>query len=72
MKMKEEEQRLKELYKGRGGIRKLQTSSQDRGIGKYSSLPCTITAKITTRLQNKLSPRIVRKSRCMEVQQLRN
>ena len=27
-------------------------SSQDRGIGKQSSPPCTTTAKITTKIQN--------------------
>ena len=31
-------------------------SNQDRGIGKQSSPPCTTTAKITSRLQNKYHP----------------
>ena len=40
---------------------KILTMVHDGGIGKYGSLPCTSTAKITTELTKQLSLRIVRK-----------
>ena len=44
----------------------VMTSVQDGGKVKHGSPPRTTTAKITTTEQ--VSPRIVRKSSCMEVQ----
>ena len=41
---------------GQGTYKKQPISSQDEGVGKHTLSPCTTTAKITTRLQNKHHP----------------
>ena len=63
---------IKELKKKTIPTQLKENSGQDGDEGKLSLPPSTATAKITTRLQKKISPRIVRKPSCVEAQQPRN